>query len=431
MGLWGDITGAVGGAVSTVGDVATTGFKVVGDVTGGVVNGGADLVGGVVSGDPVGGVENAASDLESAGESAGSDFVSGAVQTAKDGFRAIKSAADLAYHYLPLLPLPLPLSFFVHHWKLVAAAAVAVAATAGVIALLPAELTGLALVGGLLVAGAAGGVASSAAGDLLDGKNPIGDGKHVLLGGAIGAVLTVATAGLFGVFAGAGGAAGAAGADGSASVAGAAAGDDAGSTANAVAGRAGGDPTGTAGDDSGNPTSKGGAARAAANGESWQPGSVDDAVSRLGPREDVQVTTTDQKVVFTDTKTGESVVYDPAGNYFRVQGADGRYLDLNGQPVGNKVPVLDENGDPVLNARGNPKLQQLSGKDWNDYYQSRTHFANSGSEGQALALARDYGLTTTSDSTAAGSASSTGDSTAATGAPSSTRGLTGALGGPN
>ncbi|HZV00583.1 MAG TPA: hypothetical protein VFF73_27970 [Planctomycetota bacterium] len=437
MGLWGDITGAVGGAVSTVGDVASTGLKVVGDAASGVVNGGADLVSGVASGDPLGGIENAASDLENAGASATSDLVSGAIQTAKDGWGAITSAADLAYNYLPLLPLPLPLSFFVHHWKAVIATVVAVAATAAVIALLPEGLAGLALVGGLLLAGAAGGIASSSVGDLLDGKDPISDWKHVLLSGAIGGVLTVATAGLFGAFSGAG-AASATGADGTATVAGAAAGDDAGSAADAVAGRAGDDPSGTTGNDSSDPAAKGGAARAAANGESWKPASVDDAVSRLGPREDVQVTTTDQKVVFTNTKTGESVVYDPAGNYFRIQGADGRYLDLNGQPISNKVPVLDENGDPVLNARGNPKLQQLSGKAWNDYYQSQTHFASSASQDQALALAREYGLTTTSDSTAAGGATSTSDSTASTsdstassGAPSSTHGFTGALGGPN
>lgn len=40
--------------------------------------------------------------------------------------------------------------------------------------------------------------------------------------------------------------------------------------------------------------------------------------------------------------TGVSVVYDNAGNYYRVQNAVGQYLDQGGNAIPNNVPLIGE-----------------------------------------------------------------------------------------
>ncbi|CAG9207307.1 hypothetical protein PSP6_260082 [Paraburkholderia tropica] len=46
------------------------------------------------------------------------------------------------------------------------------------------------------------------------------------------------------------------------------------------------------------------------------------------------------KTVYTNKLTGDSVIYDNAGNYFRVEAANGGYLDKSGNVIPNNVPLI-------------------------------------------------------------------------------------------
>ncbi|MFP3754406.1 DUF637 domain-containing protein [Cupriavidus sp. SIMBA_020] len=83
-----------------------------------------------------------------------------------------------------------------------------------------------------------------------------------------------------------------------------------------------------------------GAARAAANSGNWSDGSLSQTIQNIAGS-NAQVTyTTSGKTVYTNPSTGASVVYDNAGNYFRVQSSTGQYLDKSGSQIPNNVPLV-------------------------------------------------------------------------------------------
>lgn len=86
-----------------------------------------------------------------------------------------------------------------------------------------------------------------------------------------------------------------------------------------------------------------GAARAAANGGNWSSGSLSDTVRNIvGSSPDVTYTTSG-KTIYTNPTTGMAVVYDNAGNYYRVQNGAGQYLDQSGNAIPNNVPLIGPN----------------------------------------------------------------------------------------
>ncbi len=86
-----------------------------------------------------------------------------------------------------------------------------------------------------------------------------------------------------------------------------------------------------------------GAARAAKNSGNWSSGSLSETVAQItGPNPKISYTDSG-KTVYTNPDTGKSVVYDNAGNYYRVQDASGQYLDKSGNPLPNNVPVVGQN----------------------------------------------------------------------------------------
>lgn len=334
------------------------------------------------------------------------------------------------------------------HWKTIAEIGAGILVTAAILAVVVASggtLAPFALAGAaaLLGAGAAGGVASWAVGNWLNDR-PF-TWKGALTSAVLGAVLTWATpaagkivspaiervAGqtaanvvrtLTGASAGARPNAGSLA--GSGSVA-----DDVVRTADDVLRSADDALPGALPDQ---PLTAGnGAARAAQFGEHWQSLSLDDAVSRLGSPDELvaKVSESGQKIVFTNTRTGQSVVYDPQGNYFRLQDANGVYLGADGLPVTNKVPVLGPDGKPVLNAKGQPKMQQLSGEAYKSHFNGSTHFANTGDANASVVLGQRYGLpaTSTSDTTTAAAGGTTAASYAPIAGPSTTSGFLGAF----
>ncbi|MGN4093139.1 filamentous hemagglutinin, partial [Burkholderia gladioli] len=86
-----------------------------------------------------------------------------------------------------------------------------------------------------------------------------------------------------------------------------------------------------------------GAASATKFGDNWSGGSLSESVNSVaGPNP--QVTYTESgKTIYTNPTTGTSVVYDNAGNYYRVQSSTGQYLDKNGNPIPNNVPLVGAN----------------------------------------------------------------------------------------
>lgn len=90
-----------------------------------------------------------------------------------------------------------------------------------------------------------------------------------------------------------------------------------------------------------------GAARAARHGQNWQGASLKKTIDRVAGQ-NPKITTTPQKTVFSNPKTGVQVVYDNAGNYFRVEnpGVSGalRYLDQFGKPIPANVPLIGPKG---------------------------------------------------------------------------------------
>ena len=111
----------------------------------------------------------------------------------------------------------------------------------------------------------------------------------------------------------------------------------------------------------GNGSVKNGATRAAQYSSEWGNASLNDAVEKFAPNVE-PVVTSKGKVIYNNTETGISVVYDKNGNYFRIEDTTrprGRnYLDINGNDMNNEVV--------------NGKTRGRSKSD----YQKATHFNN-------------------------------------------------------
>ena len=104
-----------------------------------------------------------------------------------------------------------------------------------------------------------------------------------------------------------------------------------------------------------------GAWRAARFGSMWTRASLKDAVSTVAGQTPT-ITQTAQKTIFTNPQTGMRVVYDRAGNYFRVQNPQGKYVDQFGKPIPDNVPLVNSKASEI----GVPR----------DVRQSLTHFNN-------------------------------------------------------
>ncbi|WP_249185014.1 hemagglutinin repeat-containing protein [Burkholderia cenocepacia] len=90
-------------------------------------------------------------------------------------------------------------------------------------------------------------------------------------------------------------------------------------------------------------SSSDGAARAATHGGNWSSESLEGTVAKIaGPNPQIKYTSTG-KTVYTNPETGNSVVYDNAGNYFRVENSTGQYLDKSGNVIPNNVPLIKPN----------------------------------------------------------------------------------------
>ncbi len=87
-------------------------------------------------------------------------------------------------------------------------------------------------------------------------------------------------------------------------------------------------------------TVAGGAKRAAQYADEWTNASLDDAIQKFAPNS-TPVETSIGKLIYGNSETGINVVYDKAGNYFRIENINisgsRRYLDLNGNTLYNKV----------------------------------------------------------------------------------------------
>jgi filamentous hemagglutinin len=90
-------------------------------------------------------------------------------------------------------------------------------------------------------------------------------------------------------------------------------------------------------------SNSGGAARAAANSGNWSSGSLSETIENIAGPNPVVSNTNSGKTVYTNPTTGTSVVYDNAGNYYRVQSATGQYLDQSGNLIPNNVPLIGSN----------------------------------------------------------------------------------------
>lgn len=86
-----------------------------------------------------------------------------------------------------------------------------------------------------------------------------------------------------------------------------------------------------------------GAARAAKNSGNWSSGSLSETVAQIAGSKPKISYTDSGKTVYTNPDTGKSVVYDNAGNYYRVLDASGQYLDKSGTPLPNNVPMIGQN----------------------------------------------------------------------------------------
>ncbi len=82
--------------------------------------------------------------------------------------------------------------------------------------------------------------------------------------------------------------------------------------------------------------------RAAQFGSSWPRGSLSEAIKRFAPNSK-GVFTSKGKVMYLNPRTGIQVVYDKAGNYFRIENTmlSGKrvHLDLDGNPFPNNKIV--------------------------------------------------------------------------------------------
>jgi hypothetical protein len=91
-----------------------------------------------------------------------------------------------------------------------------------------------------------------------------------------------------------------------------------------------------------------GAGRATRFGSNWQRASLDETVGRIAGPNPIVETTASGKQIFRNPDTGLQVVYDTAGNYFRVENPGvqgvGRYLDLFGNEIPANVPLVGPRG---------------------------------------------------------------------------------------
>jgi len=108
--------------------------------------------------------------------------------------------------------------------------------------------------------------------------------------------------------------------------------------------------------------SSGGAARAKQYSSGWGDASLNEAINKFAP--DAEAVQNGSKVIYKNDQTGVQIVYDEAGNYFRIQDTKvvGKrsYTDMNGTIPANKVR---ENGTQT--GRSQAEYNQI------------THFNNS------------------------------------------------------
>ncbi len=94
------------------------------------------------------------------------------------------------------------------------------------------------------------------------------------------------------------------------------------------------------GSDSGTRTVKDGATRAAQFSSEWGYASLQEVINRFAPNVE-PIITTKGKIIYNNTETGISVVYDKMGNYFRIEDTTrprGRnYLDTKGNDMNNET----------------------------------------------------------------------------------------------
>ena len=123
-----------------------------------------------------------------------------------------------------------------------------------------------------------------------------------------------------------------------------------------------GTPNGHVKVESGSTTVNNGATRAAKYSSEWGDASLNEAINRFTPNVE-PVTTPKGKIIYNNSETGISVVYDKYGNYFRIEDTArprGRnYLDIYGNDMNNEIV--------------NGKTRGRSTAD----YQRVTHFNNS------------------------------------------------------
>ncbi|WP_199179990.1 VENN motif pre-toxin domain-containing protein, partial [Chromobacterium sinusclupearum] len=86
-----------------------------------------------------------------------------------------------------------------------------------------------------------------------------------------------------------------------------------------------------------------GASRAAANSGNWASGSLSQTVKNLVGDSPEITFTQSGKTIYSNPKTGISVVYDNSGNYYRIQNSAGQYLDQSGNAMPNNVPLIKPN----------------------------------------------------------------------------------------
>ena len=83
-----------------------------------------------------------------------------------------------------------------------------------------------------------------------------------------------------------------------------------------------------------------GATRAMQYSSQWENASLTETINRFAPNAK-PVETSKGKVIYSNNKTGISVVYDKNGNYFRIEDTTkprGRnYLDINGNDMNNEI----------------------------------------------------------------------------------------------
>lgn len=98
----------------------------------------------------------------------------------------------------------------------------------------------------------------------------------------------------------------------------------------------------------GAPARGGGQGRAARFGDNWQRVSLRETIARIAGPNPVVSAQENGKILYSNPQTGVRVVYDRAGNYFRVEDpritSNLRYLDQHGRPIPANTPILGPGG---------------------------------------------------------------------------------------